>query len=70
MEKKLYLIAGVKPSMKRKYINEKKQNQSDFKELNEYANPRTQETGNILSLTERYEEIPKRISKVSPNITN
>ena len=70
MEKKPYLIAGVKPSMKRKYINEKKQNQSDFKELKEYANPPTRTTSNILSLTERYEEIPKRISEVSQNITN
>ena len=65
MNRKRYLIGGVKPSRTRKWINENKDNQSDFKEINEYANPRTQETGNILSLTERYEELPRPTSKIS-----
>jgi len=48
MEKKRYLIGGVKPSLKRKWINESKDNQSDFKELKEYANPRTPKKSNLL----------------------
>ena len=53
MERKQYLIAGVKPSLRRKWIDEGRDNQSDFKEINEYANPRTEKTGNLLSFKQR-----------------
>tara|TARA_B100000035_G_scaffold310416_1_gene318191 strand:- start:793 stop:981 length:189 start_codon:yes stop_codon:yes gene_type:complete len=53
MEKKRYLIGGVKPSLKRKWINERKDNQSDFKELKEYANPRTPKKSNLLPSKQR-----------------
>ena len=57
MEKKPYLIAGVKPSTKIKYINENKQNQTDFKEYKEYAHPSSRKNRNILSVDEGYKRV-------------
>ena len=67
---KRYLIGGVKPSPRRKWINENKDNQNDFKEINEYANPRTRTQSNLLPLDQRCQEQSRRTSEVSPNNTN
>ena len=70
MERKEYLIAGVKPSPRQKWINENKDNQSDFKEINEYGNPRTKTKSNLLSFKQRCKEQFRPISKVPQNFTN
>ena len=70
MERKQYLIAGVKPSLRRKWINEKKDNQSDFKEINEYANPRTKTTSNLLSSEQRRKVVIRPTGKVPQNNLN
>ena len=70
MEKRPYLIAGVKPSPRIKYENPLKQNQSDLKELHEYAHTRTEAKSNLLSFNERYERLFRPTSKVPQNNLN
>ena len=67
MEKRPYLIAGVKPSPRIKYENPLKQNQSDLKELHEYAHTRTEAKSNLLSFNERHERQSRPTGKVPQN---
>ena len=65
MNRKRYLIGGVKPSRTRKWINENKDNQSDFKEINEYANPRTEKKSNLLYVKQGCKKLTRPVSKIS-----
>ena len=62
MEKKPYLIAGVKPSSRIKYENPLKQN--------EYAHTRTQAKSNLLSFNERHERVTRPTGEVPQNNLN
>ena len=65
MERKRYLVGGVKPSLKIKWENPRKQNQTDFKELHEYAHTGTIAKSNLLSFNKRHERLSRPTGKVS-----
>ena len=70
MKRPPYLVAGVKPSPRIKYENPRKQNQTDLKELHEYANTTTSTKSNLLSFNERHERLFRPTGKVPQNNLN